>query len=127
MITYIGRTCLLLCGCSGNQLGRSWPCKLSTSTIDIEDMGHISHYGQMFFDKVALFARGHVSHNMLSWHQIPHVNFVMLSGLRIKLGTRLHFDFIVIIKVNTVNDNVVTTRRTISKQRPWAIYSAPVA
>ena len=31
------------------------------------------------------------------------------------------------IKVDTINDNVVTTGCTISKQRPWAIYSAPVA
>ena len=33
----------------------------------------------------------------------------------------------VITKVDTINDNVVTTGRTISKQSPCAIYSAPVA
>ena len=40
---------------------------------------------------------------------------------------RLHFELMVITKVDTINDNVVTTGRTISKQRPCTIYSVPVA
>ena len=43
-----------------------------------------------------------------------------------RLGTRLHFELMVIIKVDTINDKVVTTGHIISKQRPWAIYSAPM-
>ena len=43
-----------------------------------------------------------------------------------RLGTRLHFEFMVIIKDSTVND-VVTTGCTISKQSPCAIYSASIA
>ena len=41
-----------------------------------------------------------------------------------RLGTRQHFEFMVIMKDNAINDNVVTTGCSISKQRPWAIYSA---
>ena len=44
-----------------------------------------------------------------------------------RLGTRKHFEFMVIIKDNTINEIVVTTGRSISKQRPWAIYSVFVA
>ena len=43
-----------------------------------------------------------------------------------RLETRQHFEFMVIIKDNTVNDNVVTTGRTISKQSPFAIHNASV-
>ena len=43
------------------------------------------------------------------------------------LGTRPHFEFMVIIKDSTVNNNVVTTGRTISKQSPCAFYSASIA
>ena len=50
---------------------------------------------------------------------------IMVSVVR--LGTRLHFELMVIIKVDTINDNVVTTGRTISNQRAWVIYSVPVA
>ena len=41
-----------------------------------------------------------------------------------RFGTRQYFDFIVIIKDGTINDNVVTTGRTLSKQSLSAIYSA---
>ena len=44
-----------------------------------------------------------------------------------RFGTRLHFELKVITKVDTINDNVVTTGHTISQQSPCAIYSAPVA
>ena len=44
-----------------------------------------------------------------------------------RFGTRLHFELIVITKVDTINDNVVSTGRTISKQSPCAIYSGSVA
>ena len=44
-----------------------------------------------------------------------------------RLGTRLHFEFMVISKVDTVNDNVVSSGCTIPKQRPWIIHSASVA
>ena len=44
-----------------------------------------------------------------------------------RFGTRLHFELIVITKVDTINDNVVSTGRTISKQSPCAIYSASAA
>ena len=44
-----------------------------------------------------------------------------------RFGTRLHFELMVITKVDTINDNEVTTGRTISKQSPCVIYSAPVA
>ena len=44
-----------------------------------------------------------------------------------RLRTRLHFELMVITKVDTINDNVVTTGPIISKQSPCAIYSAPVA
>ena len=40
---------------------------------------------------------------------------------------KLHFELMVITKVDTINDDVVTTRRIISKQSPCAIYSAPIA
>ena len=45
----------------------------------------------------------------------------------IGLGMRSHFGLMVITKVDTKNDNVVITGGTISKQSPYAIYSAPVA
>ena len=44
----------------------------------------------------------------------------------IRFGTRLHFELMVITKADTINDNLVTTGRTISKQSACAIYSAPV-
>ena len=44
-----------------------------------------------------------------------------------RLGPSQHFDFMVIIGDSTVNDNVVTTGRTISKQSPCATYSASIA
>ena len=47
--------------------------------------------------------------------------------MSIRFGMRLHFEFMVITKVDTINDKVVTTGRPISKQSPCAIYSAPVA
>ena len=42
----------------------------------------------------------------------------------IRFGTRLHFELMVITIADTIN--LVTTGRTISKQSPCAIYSAPV-
>ena len=44
-----------------------------------------------------------------------------------RFGTRPHFELIVIIQVDTINDNVVSTGRTISQQSPCAIYSASAA
>ena len=45
-----------------------------------------------------------------------------------RLGPRPHFAFIFIMKDSTVNDNVVTTGPSISKQRPCAfIYSVSIA
>ena len=44
-----------------------------------------------------------------------------------RFGTRLHFELIVITKVDTINDNVVSTGRTLSKQSPCAIYSVSAA
>ena len=41
-----------------------------------------------------------------------------------QIGAKLHFELIVIIKVDIINDNVVTTGRKISNQRPLVIYSA---
>ena len=40
---------------------------------------------------------------------------------------RQYFDFIVTIKDDTINDNVVTTGRTISKQSLCATYGASIA
>ena len=51
----------------------------------------------------------------------------VLDNGHIRFGTRLHFELMVTTKVDTINDNVVISRRTISKQNPCAIYSAPVA
>ena len=45
----------------------------------------------------------------------------------IRFGTRQYFDFIVIIKDDTINDNVVTTGCTLSKQSLCATYSASIA
>ena len=53
--------------------------------------------------------------------------FLHVQVVIIRFGTRLHFELMVITKVDTINDNVVTTGHTISKQSPCAIYSSPVA
>ena len=47
-------------------------------------------------------------------------SFHQLTSLLVRFGTRLHFELKVITKVDTINDNVVTTGRTISKQSPCA-------
>ena len=44
----------------------------------------------------------------------------------IRLGTRQHFEFMVVLKDDTINGNVVTTERTISKQSLYAIYSVSI-
>ena len=46
---------------------------------------------------------------------------------RHRFGTRQYFELIVKTKVDTINDNVVTTGCTISLQSPCAIYSVSVA
>ena len=56
------------------------------------------------------------------FHQIT----IKFHHASVWFGTRQHFELMVIIKVDTMND-VVTTVCTMSKQSPCAIFSASTA
>ena len=56
------------------------------------------------------------------WYPVP-----LSRAPLTRLGTRHHFEVIVIIKDDAIYDNVVTTGHTISKQSLSAIYSASLA
>ena len=71
---------------------------------------------------------------LMSQQTSVFVNFTvtLLSGnnkeeILIRFGTRQCFELMVKTKVDTINDNVVTTGRTISQQSPCAIHSASIA
>ena len=65
--------------------------------------------------------------DILRFHIFQFYISFCLQLILTRFGTRLHFELIVITKVDTINDNVVSTGRTISKQSPCAIYSASAA
>ena len=87
--------------------------KVIVVEIIVHGMQVIVHRGKTMVHGWEVIVHGQVASNTTGLNK--HSYFIPCVP---RLGTRQHIEFMVIMDNNTINDNVVTTGRLISKQRP---------